>query len=210
MAQAAAFACLPRLGLRRLSALAGIAIFAGMAAGCTTENGPTAATGTAKAAPSGPPVAFESIDGPPPWIFERLVANLDGESRARNLAVVSRETPNGVYRVRGYMAATIRKDTTYIAWVWDIYDPTDHRAVRIAGEEPGGRPGTDPWTAANEQILRKIAQAGIEGLTTLAKAPAAAEPPRQQEGPAIAMASPPALAFATAGSAAPSLALVAR
>ena len=40
---------------------------------------------------SGPTVAFESIDGPPPQVFDRMVSVLDSESKLRNLSVVSRE-----------------------------------------------------------------------------------------------------------------------
>ena len=40
---------------------------------------------------SAPTVAFESIDGPPPQVFERMVSVLDSELKLRNLQVVSRE-----------------------------------------------------------------------------------------------------------------------
>ncbi|MET0722035.1 MAG: hypothetical protein ABWY64_14500, partial [Tardiphaga sp.] len=41
--------------------------------------------------PSGATVAFESVDGPPPQVFDRMVNLLDSEARLRNLAVVSRK-----------------------------------------------------------------------------------------------------------------------
>ena len=34
----------------------------------------------------GATVAFESIDGPPPQVFDRMVGVLDSESKLRNLA----------------------------------------------------------------------------------------------------------------------------
>ena len=40
---------------------------------------------------SGPTVAFESIDGPPPQVFDRMVGVLNSESKLRNLSIVSRE-----------------------------------------------------------------------------------------------------------------------
>src|SRR3979490_1820322 len=40
---------------------------------------------------SGSTVAFESIDGPPPQVFDRMVNVLDSESKLRNVAVVSRD-----------------------------------------------------------------------------------------------------------------------
>src|ERR1700734_1721117 len=51
---------------------------------------------------SGGTVAFESIDGPPPQVFDRMVNVLDTESKLRNLTVVSRENLAS-YRVRSYL-----------------------------------------------------------------------------------------------------------
>src|SRR5438270_11351334 len=50
-------------------------------------------------AESGPTVTFESIDGPPPQIFDRMVGVLDSESKLRNLAIVTRAGA-ATYRVR--------------------------------------------------------------------------------------------------------------
>ena len=49
---------------------------------------------------TGPTVAFESIDGPPPQIFDRMVGVLDSESKLRNLSIVSRNEGSASYRVR--------------------------------------------------------------------------------------------------------------
>src|ERR1700742_3100005 len=71
---------------------------------------------------SGPPVAFESIDGPPPQIFDRMVGILDSESKLRNLSIVSRDG-TASFRVRSYLAAQVSHGgRTSIAWVWDVYD----------------------------------------------------------------------------------------
>src|SRR5215510_10265668 len=57
-------------------------------AGCsTTDVGTTGALSAASAA--GPTVAFESIDGPPPGIFQKLVQNIEAEAGTRQIAVVS-------------------------------------------------------------------------------------------------------------------------
>src|SRR5664279_5174096 len=56
----------------------------------------------AMASGSGPTVAFESIDGPPPQVFDRMVSVLDSESKLRNLSIVSREG-GASYRVRSYL-----------------------------------------------------------------------------------------------------------
>ena len=83
-------------------------------------------------------MAFESIDGPPPEVFRKLVANLNDEADARQIAVVSR-TGTATYRVRGYVSALVERGKTTFAWVWDVYDTDKRRTLRIAGEEPRRR-----------------------------------------------------------------------
>lgn len=128
---------------------------------------------------SGSTLAFESIDGPPPEVFRKLIANLNDEAGARQIAVVSR---NGAatYRVRGYVSALAERGKTTFAWVWDIYDTDKRRTLRIAGEAPAtaGR-GRDAWSGADEQVLRRMARDGMEriaGLLNSSAPPAVLEP----------------------------------
>jgi len=150
---------------------------------------------------SGPTVAFESIDGPPPQIFDRMVGVLDSESKLRNLSIVSRNDGSASYRVRSYLAAEVSHGRTTIAWVWDVYDLNQQRALRLSGEEPAGKSGRDPWNSADDLVLRRIAQAGFSGLSAMINgtpapdAPPAAPSPGKR-GPAVANAD--ALAPATA------------
>ncbi len=156
--------------------------------------GGAAPSGALAMAGSGPTVAFESIEGPPPQVFERMVGVLDSESKLRNLQVVSREGAAS-YRVRSYLAAQVSRGRTTIAWVWDVYDRDQQRALRLSGEEPAGKAGRDAWAAADDLLLRKIAQAGLAGLsgmingTAPAEAPPAPTPSRR--GPAVATAPAP-------------------
>ena len=115
---------------------------------------------------SGATVAFESIDGPPPAVFDRMVSVLDSESKLRNLSIVSREG-GASYRVRSYLSAQVVRGRTMIAWVWDVYDNNQQRALRLSGEEPAGKAGRDAWAAADDLVLRKIAQAGLSGLSAM-------------------------------------------
>ncbi len=149
---------------------------------------------------SGTTVAFESIDGPPPQIFDRMVNVLDSESKLRNLSIVSREG-SASYRVKSYLAAQVSRGRTTIAWVWDVYDRDQQRARRLSGEEPAGKAGRDAWAAADDLVLRKIAQAGLSGLAAMVNgtAPVDAPPPVTapgRRGPAVAAAEQPAPAFA--------------
>ncbi|TPQ30591.1 hypothetical protein C2U70_26040 [Bradyrhizobium guangdongense] len=115
---------------------------------------------------SGATVAFESIDGPPPAVFDRMVNVLDSESKLRNLSVVSREG-GAAYRVRSYLAAQVVRGKTVISWVWDVYDSNQQRALRLSGEEPVGKAGRDAWASADDLLLRRIAQAGFSGLSNM-------------------------------------------
>jgi len=165
-------------------------------AGCVSDGqGPVASQST----PSGATVAFESIDGPPPQVFDRMVNILDSESQLRNVAVVSRKT-QAAYRVRSYLAAQTIRGQSSIDWVWDVYDRDQRRAVRLAGTEPVAKTGGDVWTAADDVTLRRIAQAGLSGLSAVTggsaapveTAPSAAPAPSRASDPAIAANDAPA------------------
>jgi hypothetical protein len=140
---------------------------------------------------AGPTVAFEQIDGPPPQVFDRMVGVLDSESKLRSLSIVSREGA-AAYRVRSYLSAQVNHGRTVIAWVWDVYDRDQQRALRLSGEEPAGKAGRDAWAAADDLVLRKIAQAGFSGLTAMINGtgPADTPPPAPatpgKRGPAVA------------------------
>ncbi|WP_183242972.1 hypothetical protein [Bradyrhizobium sp. cir1] len=173
--------------------LAVILLAAATALGGCAGGGGNAANSYAMAPSTGAgaTVAFESIDGPPPQVFDRMVGVLDSESKLRSLSVVSREG-TAAYRVRSYLSAQVVRGKTVIAWVWDVYDANQQRALRLSGEEPtsakGGRDATrDPWAAADDLVLRKIAQAGFSGLSNMINgtpdAPSAAPGLR---GPAVA------------------------
>ncbi|MGF6308091.1 hypothetical protein ABIB82_006892 [Bradyrhizobium sp. i1.8.4] len=162
--------------------------------GCAAGGG--AADSYAMATPaSGATVAFESIDGPPPQVFDRMVGVLDSESKLRSLSIVSRQG-TAAYRVRSYLSAQVVRGRTMISWVWDVYDSNQQRALRLSGEEPAGKAGRDAWAAADDLVLRKIAQAGLSGLSGMinggpSDSPAPAPAP-DLRGPTVASASAPA------------------
>ena len=152
-------------------------------AGCA-GGGAAGSNSYAMAGSGGPTVAFESIDGPPPQVFDRMVNVLDSESKLRNLSIVSREG-GASYRVRSYLSAQIVRGRTMISWVWDVYDGNQQRALRLSGDEPAGKAGRDAWAAADDLILRKIAQTGLSGLSNMingGRAVANAEPVEPESG----------------------------
>jgi hypothetical protein len=149
----------------------------------------------------GPTVAFDSIDGPPQSIFNRLVQDLGDEAVARQMAVVSRQG-SAQYRVRGYLAALVegKRRTTVISWVWDVYGADQQRVVRISGEEPASGSGRGTWAAADDGVLHRIATNSMDRLAAFLAAPDV--PPAQPAaptapGPNVA-ANPPAASAALA------------
>lgn len=160
-----------------------VAALAATAAGCSSlpSNG---GLSLASAASSGATVAFESIDGPPPEVFRKLVADLNDEAGARKIAVVSRSA-SATYRVRGYVSALVERNKTTFAWVWDVYDADKRRALRISGEEPAAgakrrdaKSAAGAWAAADEPVLRRMARSGMDQISGFlnASAPPAIAP----------------------------------
>jgi hypothetical protein len=184
---------------RALRAVVLLAVLCGLGgglAGCAS-GGP--AGNAFASAGGGATVAFESIDGPPPQVFDRMVNLLDSESKLRNVAIVSREG-SASYRIRSYLAAQVSRGRTTIAWVWDVYDRDQQRALRLSGEEPAGKAGRDAWAAADDLVLRRIAQAGLTGLSGMINGTAppdvpAAPPAPSGRGPAVAGLDPSSGAF---------------
>lgn len=177
-----------RAAIRRAMPLGVVLAMAFAVSGCASGN--QASLAFASAGSSGAAtVAFESIDGPPPQVFERLVRAIDSESQTRSLAVVSREAP-AAYRIRTYLSAQVRRGKTVIAWVWDVYDRNQERAIRLSGEEMAGKPGRDAWSVADDALLRRIAQSGLNGLAGMINGTAPGEPVLAPEvrGPAVASA----------------------
>lgn len=161
--------------------------------GCVSDGGPNSAS-NAFASAGTSTVAFESVDGPPPQVFDRLVGALDSEAKLRGIPVVSREGAS-TYRVRSYLSAQVRGKRTTIAWTWDVYDASQQRALRLTGEEAATRSGSDAWAAADDIVIRRIAQAGLTGLSGLMSGQIAPNsvPPARGTGPALADGADPSV-----------------
>lgn len=180
-----------RLGMAAVFALA-LAV-----GGCANAPGPAPMASVATA--RGASIAFESIDGPPVAVFQNLVTTLSAEAASRQVQIVSR-TGSPAYRIRGYLAAIVVGGKSHISWVWDVYDADKQRVLRIAGEEATGRPGSNAWAAADEQMVRRIARSSVDRLAAFLASPSAppAVEPAQPGSPAIASADAAAAALALA------------
>lgn len=170
-------------GRRALTACAA-ALIASLVAACQTDQ---IVTGSVAAPANG--VAFESVDGPPQPVFERLVAKLTSEAQARNLPVVSR-TAVASWRVRLYLAAHVEGKQAALTWVADVFDAGLERAFRLSGEEPlAGR--RDLWAQADDAVLGRIAARALDALAAgIAGNPPVLPAPEPVGSPVIAMAEP--------------------
>jgi hypothetical protein len=142
------------------------------AAGCSSSPSLSRVSlASAMSAAGGATIAFESIDGPPPEVFRKLVASLNEEASARRIAVVSRGGA-ATYRIRGYVSAQVERDKTTFAWVWDVYDIEKRRALRISGAEPAATSRRhDAWSAADEQVVRRMARNGLDQIAGFLNSP---------------------------------------
>jgi hypothetical protein len=168
-------------------------------AGCAGNGTMAPGMAAVPAAARGATIAFESIDGPPVGVFQKLVVDLSEEAQSRQIQVVSREG-QASYRIRGFLAVHVVSGRPQVAWVWDVYDADKHRALRITGEEPGSRKASDAWAAADDQMLQRIARSSVERLVGFLALPAAE--PSEPARPAVASTeepgSPPPNAMALA------------
>jgi len=157
-------------------------------AGCNPDG-----QGLSAAQPRGATVAFDSVDGLPRNQFQKLVQDLNDEAQTRRLAVMSREQSGAAYRVRGYLAIKVSRRQTTVSWVWDVFDREETRALRISGEETVKVRHRDAWAAADDAMLKRIAQASMDQLaaflTSTDVAPGTSPQPAPAE-PQVALADP--------------------
>jgi hypothetical protein len=170
--------------VRAFARVLAIGVAAFSLSGCVTGGERTSAS--SGALPGGATtVAFESIDGPPPAVFQTLVEKLGQEAEARQVPMVTREG-YAPYRVRGYVAASVVKKQAVVSWVWDVYDAEARRVTRLGGEDSAAPAARDAWQAAgNEAVLAKLARSGMEQLAAYLNASGPAEP-----GPAMPASEP--------------------
>ena len=137
------------------------------AAGCNTVS-PSASTG----APRGATVAFDSIDGPPRAVFDKLVRDLNSEAQSRQLAVLSRDD-SAAYRVRGYLGAQSSSRKSAVSWVWDVYNRDRQRVLRINGEEVVAGKHRDAWDGLDDATVERIARNSMVELSAFLTSTAA-------------------------------------
>ena len=192
--------------LRRLGPAAAALLAAFALTACQTGDGSKPVAGISSSGSKS--IAFESIDGPPQPVFNKLVASLTSEADAQQIKVVSRDS-EAAYRVRGYLAASVQGGKGSVDWAWEVFDKDRERVLRVAGVEQVGK-GKDVWGGLDDAMVDRIASQSLTEITTrLAEAsttprtrpakvtPASAEPTeapavRTDDGPPVASAQDPA------------------
>ena len=134
----------------------------------------------------GTTVAFESIDGAPPAVFQKLVDSLKEHAGTHQLSIVP--AAQASYRLHGYLATHGEDGSRSIAWVWDVYDGDQRRVFRVSGEEKADKGGSF-WDAADDAILHRIARTGMQQLAILSARPAVASASPRAETSATALLS---------------------
>lgn len=148
-------------------ALAAAAILTASLGGCQTGS-----YASLKGSPSGVPILFESIDGPPAPVRTALAGELSAAAKARHVDIASTGTP-ARYRVRGYLS-TARADEgdATLSYVWDVFDAEKHRAKRITGSSPIGTASTPSWSALDRDALARLAARSMDEIADfLSEAP---------------------------------------
>ena len=173
--------------LRRLGPAVAALLAAFALTACQTGDGSKPVAGISSSGPKS--IAFESIDGPPQPVFDKLVASLSTEANAQQVQVVSRES-DAAYRVRGYLAASVEGGKGSVDWAWEVFDKDRERVLRVAGVEQVGK-GKDVWDQLDDAMVNRIAAQSLDEITTrLASASSAPRPRPAKMTPAAPLEAP--------------------
>src|SRR5437667_8606643 len=90
-----------RCETQRMLVVAAVIAFGCAASGCSTS-GQNMGAFAQQTSGGGATLAFESIDGPPPAVFDRLVNALNSEAQGKPVLIVQRDG-SAAYHVRTYL-----------------------------------------------------------------------------------------------------------
>ena len=157
-------AALLKAGRQGAARLAGAAALAVLLGACTPTGLDPRAAGARK---PGGAVAVVAIEGAPESVQARLVGAMRGEAGARGVTLAASDA-EARFRVKGYLSAyRTPEGATALAFVWDVFDADLQRARRVTGQDTirQGNPA-DPWTAADDETIRRIARESLSGIAT--------------------------------------------
>jgi hypothetical protein len=114
--------------------------------------------------PAGVPVAFDSIDGPPPTVKTAFAGELAAAANDRQVEIAGTGA-SARYRVRGYLSTEPSADgNTNLAYVWDVFDAEKRRAKRITGSSSLQKAAAEPWSGLDKDTLRRLAAMSMDEI----------------------------------------------
>jgi hypothetical protein len=130
--------------------------------------------GLSQGSPAGKPIAFESIEGPPPAVQTALAGELASAASARKVELVGKDAA-ARYRVRGYLTAQPSADGgTSLTFVWDVFDAQQRRAQRVTGSSPiKSTARKNPWNGLDKEALARLAAKSMDEIASFLAAGAA-------------------------------------
>jgi hypothetical protein len=118
----------------------------------------------ADVSPRGAPIALASLEGAPQAVSARFAEAFVAAAGTRNMALV--DVAKARYLVRGYLTAYAVEGGLALGYVWDVFEPGRSRAKRLSDAivVKAGAGSADPWAAADEATIAKLAAQGVDNL----------------------------------------------
>ena len=145
-----------------------------MLVGCMAKTSPFTASSSAVAPRlEGARLVVTSIHGPENDARQRFAEHLAREAKARGFAIAEPGQP--ATRLEAHLDAFKTADgKTGIAWMFQTSEDGRIRTARTNGSLATTSAGTSGWSALDDQTMRRIAASGLDDLTRVLTAPAAA------------------------------------
>lgn len=102
-------------------------------------------------------IRFLPIIGAPVQAVTPLSRQLGAEARAKGLTIRPSSDTTAEHILKGYLSAFADGPNVTIVYVWDVLDANGARLHRLQGQETVPARGSDPWAAASDGTMQKIA-----------------------------------------------------
>ena len=111
------------------------------------------------------PLFLLSLDGAPPAATTVLVADLQREAAARQIALSDMKSAK--YLARGYFSVMGEGETTRFIYVWDVADIAKHDARRLTDAVVVKGTAPNPWSLFSADIAAELAAKSADDLAAL-------------------------------------------
>eukprot|EP01037_Dinobryon_pediforme_P013647 gene13647-13763_t len=111
------------------------------------------------------PLFLLSLDGAPPAATTVLVADLQKEAAARQIALSDMKSAK--YLARGYFSVVGEGETTRFLYVWDVADVARHETHRLTDAVLVKGTAPNLWSVFSADIAAELAAKGADDLAAL-------------------------------------------